>query len=408
MPRRVAQAEPARVFETVATADGAQLVLRRRPAAGAPIVFLPGLAANADLWDLPTVAGRDFEYRSLATLMHEAGHDIWLVNFRGHGGPEMLSTPPAGQADWSVDHFILYDLPAVLEHVQRSSGRRPFVVGASMGAMVLAGYLQGAVLVESPSAMIRADPLLAQRRNAAIGGAIFVEFPAALRWPRSLFDEYGNVRWQELARDWWRTDGDANYPFELLARSAWLETLIVDAGRVPLEWMRPSERSDSLFERFSPATAARLRAMKTSLTQAGLDLLGRITGHSQHRAEVILEGRARAIDHMKAGVLRQMGKSVRARAFVSDLGSPAHAYSEHYALLTAPLLVIAGGRDRIANAAVTREAFFERVCAVDKEFRLFEEFAHGEFEAAPRACERVYPGIADWIRNRNALADAAD
>lgn len=60
------------------------------------MIFLHGLAANAELWNLPeTEAGRR-RYRSLAALLHERGCDIWLANLRGHGAPHMLSEPPPG------------------------------------------------------------------------------------------------------------------------------------------------------------------------------------------------------------------------------------------------------------------------------------------------------------------------
>ncbi|MFO0838992.1 MAG: alpha/beta fold hydrolase [Phycisphaerae bacterium] len=390
-----------RVVESIPTADGARLSVVHRAADGPPVIFLPGLAVNAEIWDLPTIVGRDFVFRSLASVMHDAGYDVWLLNFRGLGAPDMPSAPPSNQADWCVDHFIALDLPAVVEHVGASRGQRPFVIGASMGAMVLAGYLEGVRIEGDPrSPRIVADACESEQRNAGLAGAVFVEFPAALRWPNSPFDDSGGVRWPEILRDWWRTDGDVNYPFELLARSAWLEALIDEAGRVPLQWMRTGDAAERIGRAISPKAAEQFRAAQTALVQAGLNVLSVFTGHSHHRAEVILEGRSKVMDHMKAGVLRQMGKSVRMRGFVSELGSPDYVYSEHYDQVRAPLLVVQGGRDRIANTAVVREVFFDAAHSADKEFMLFDDFAHGEFEAAPVAYERVYPRVLEWIRQR--------
>jgi len=62
--------------------------------------------------------------------------------------------------------------------------------------------------------------------------------------------------------------------------------------------------------------------------------------------------------------------------------------------------VVQGGRDRIANAEVTRTAFFERIPAADKRFLFYEEIAHGELEAAPIASEMVYPKIRAWLDER--------
>jgi pimeloyl-ACP methyl ester carboxylesterase len=390
-----------REIEYITTSEGARLAVKRRPGRGAPGIFLHGLGVNADLWDLPSITGPDYEYHSLASILSAAGYDLWLVNFRGHGAPHMLSLPPPALDDWSVDHFIVFDMPAGVEHVLAATGRRPFVVGASMGAMVLAGFAQGAQLIGGGAeAHIVADAELAARRAEQLAGAVFVEFPAALCWPSSACDASGRVNWKALLRDFLRTDADANYPFELLARWAWLQALIAEAGHVPLGWMR-GEGRQSWWTKLPPALADTLAEAQCKLVQGLLGVAGRFTGATNYRAEVLLQGRRYIVDHMKAGVLAQMAKSVRAKAFVSTLGSPDHVYSDNYANVSVPTLVVAGGRDRIANAAVTREVFFERIQARDKTFRLYPEIAHGEFEAAPIATAQVYPEIKSWLDDRD-------
>ena len=250
----------------ISTADGATLAARRRRGDGPPVLMLHGLAVNAALWDLPTIEGPGFVFRSLATELQERGYDVWLLNFRGHGAPSMLSRPPAGQSDWSLDEFVVFDLPAAIEHVRRETQRAPFVVGASMGSMVAAAWLTGLCRdadvprgaesagvkvsvspgVEAPvsggvdassrggagwpgAAALRIDPLAAAARQRSIAGVVLVEFPAALRWPRSMYDEAGRPRWDVLLREFWRNDGDANFPFEVLARLGWLEALVTAA-----------------------------------------------------------------------------------------------------------------------------------------------------------------------------------
>ena len=385
----------------VHTADGAQIAVKRRPTTGGtPVIFLHGLAVNADVWDLPEVRGEGFHYRSLASILHEAGYDIWLVNLRGHGAPRMLSEPPAGQDDWCVDHFVLFDLPAVVDRVLESTDRRPFVIGSSMGSMTLAGYVQGARLDGPGSGRhVVADAELARQRGDRLAGAVFVEFPAALRWPASLYDENGRLNWKSLLRDWPRAEGGANFAFELLARWSWLHALVDSAGEVPLDWLR-SEPGEPWWAGLPKPLAESLAAIEKSAVEAMLQLAGTFTGGTNYRAEVILRGRRHIVDQMKAGVLQQMSKSVRQRGFVSALGSPDHVYSDHYHLVTVPSLVIVGGRDRIANAEVTRELFHEKIRSADRAFRLYENIAHGEFEAAPIATELVYPGIKAWIAER--------
>jgi pimeloyl-ACP methyl ester carboxylesterase len=386
----------------VPTADGGRVALKRRPhPGGPPVIFIHGLAVNADLWDLPEVRGRDFHYRSLASLLHDAGYDIWLMNLRGHGAPRMLSEAPPGQTDWCVDHFILYDLPAVVAHVREATARRPFIIGASMGAMTLGGFVQGATLADGAAGPIVARPEVAQARQAQLAGCVFAEFPAALRWPDSLYDAHGRLKWPELLRNWRRCDGDVNYPFELLARAGWLLSLLKAAGGVPVHWMTP-RRPEPWYRSLPRAVASNCEQLERAVVQRALNWAGTFTGATSHRAEVLLHGRRFVLNSMKAGVLRQMTKCVRQGAFVSVLGSPDHVYSEYYHYIDLPTLVVHGKRDRIANAACTRSAFFDRLPAADKQFLLFDDIAHGELEAAPVASERVYPQIISWLAERRA------
>ncbi len=389
-------------------ADGARIALKRKGGAGCPVIFVHGLAVNADLWDIPPIDGPGFRFRSLPTVLHEAGYDVWLMNLRGHGSPPARSTPPEGQRDYCVDHFVLYDLPAAVAHVTAVTGRRPFVVGNSMGAMTAAAWLSGAMLTECEGAariVVSADA--ARRRQEAIAGAVLVEFPAALRWPRSLYDERGNLKWHELLTAWRQKDAGMNGSFELLARAGWLQAILQAAGEVRLDWLRPRGDAQPWWAELPRPISEVFDRMNAALL-AGV---GRFLEHHKggvvnfHR-ETLLKGLLPAVDHMKGGVLMQLAKSVRARSFVSCLGRPDCDYPEHYGKFAAPTLVVMGSVDRIANADVTRGVFFERISSADKTFYNFEGLAHGDFEYAPAACERVYPVIRDWLDVRAArLAD---
>jgi pimeloyl-ACP methyl ester carboxylesterase len=383
------------------TADGARIACKRKPGNGTPVIFVHGVAVNADLWDIPDIHTERFTFQSLPTLLQGAGYDIWIVNLRGHGAPHMLSTPPDGQSDWTLDHFIAYDLPAVVDHVRSTTRRRPWIIGNSMGAMTAAGYLQGASIVgEGEQPHVVADTGLARCRQDKILGAVLIEFPAALRWPSTLYDEHGNLKWRDLWEDASRTDGGVNYPFELMARSNVLQTIIKLNGAVPLRWMRKDPNAGAWRANLSRPARDALAWADEGMMEATRRFVAAFKGGVHFEPVMLNRGMLPALDDIKAGVIDQLGKCVRRRAFISGLGQPDHVYSDHYQNIECSLLLLSGGQDRIANADVAREAFFEQIRSQDKTLEGFPEIAHGEFEWSPIACEKVYPLIHNWIARR--------
>ncbi|HEU0035473.1 MAG TPA: alpha/beta fold hydrolase [Kofleriaceae bacterium] len=83
--------------------------------------------------------GRYFGARrdgSFAAALADAGHDVYVADFRGHG----RSTPPiAGPDDWSFDDLVELDLPAIVAAASQASGVRTAelaLVGHSLGGLV--------------------------------------------------------------------------------------------------------------------------------------------------------------------------------------------------------------------------------------------------------------------------------
>ena len=397
--------EQAATIEYIPTMDGARIACKRKPAAGPPVIILHGLAVNADIWDIPDLVGPDFTFRSLARELQLLGYDVWLMNLRGHGAPLMLSAPPPGQSDWTVDSFIAHDLPAVVEHVQNVTRQRPWLLGNSMGAMTIAGYLQGAAIVEENGGpCVVGDETLAHCRQDRVRGCVLLEFPAALRWPRSLYNESGGLNWEALWREWARADSGANYPFEAMARSWWLRMLLRTSGQIQLRWARSAFEPGVWRENLPQPLRDALDWSDRQVMNATRRFAEAFKGTKNFHPETFVNGLLQSADHIKSGVLEQLGDCVRQGAFVSGLGEPVYVYSEHYDRITCPVLLVLGGRDRIANAEICREVFFDRVSSGDKDVHVFDEIAHGDFEYAPIACEKVYPIICDWIAQRGVDA----
>lgn len=378
------------------TDDGADLALLRHAGTGPAVLLTHGIGTNAEIWDLQTVTTEAYTFKSLGTVLREAGFDVWMLHFRGRGSDEQRSHPPADLDDWHVDHHILYDVPAALRCIEQHRPGRPSVIGASMGAMVLAGYLQGARW-DAERGRITADPEVAAARQAKLSGAVLISLPAALRWPKSLYDAGGTLNLVEALRDALRGEAGSNYPLEALADAAWLETLIVAVGGLPLDQLRPSGVGESVLQCLPTRVANAWRAGERRIVQFILDRYGSATGSTNLKAEVLLRGRRYVTDAINPGTLRQMAKSVRARSFVSFLGTVDHDYAAHYDQIALPMMLAIGDRDRIADPSVTRAAFFERISSRDKTWLEVPNAGHGDLEITPLATRAVYPQVCAFV-----------
>jgi pimeloyl-ACP methyl ester carboxylesterase len=131
-------------LECVIAADGVRLAVHRLgPAAGQPVVLVPGTFSNATFWLGTRRVG-------LARLLAARGFDTWSLDPRGHG----MSERAASGVHWSCDRWGRADAPAVIRQATRH-GRHAVVVGHSAG---------GAALL---SALV-AEPDLTERVAAAV------------------------------------------------------------------------------------------------------------------------------------------------------------------------------------------------------------------------------------------------
>jgi pimeloyl-ACP methyl ester carboxylesterase len=176
------------------TADGWRLGIRRfcpeKPdPARLPVVLCHGLGLNGTFW---TIAGREH----LAKQLNARGYDVFVPDMRGSGASHRKGLPgrfnqrvlretpflEIGDGDWNVDDQIRYDVPAILDHVERTTGhRRVNWVGHSLGGMLMLAFLETspqsdriANFVAMGSTIVQAEypqtPML--RANRAIRGLL--------------------------------------------------------------------------------------------------------------------------------------------------------------------------------------------------------------------------------------------
>ncbi|CAB4011143.1 gastric triacylglycerol lipase isoform X1, partial [Paramuricea clavata] len=100
-----------------------------------PVVFLQhGLLADSACWVF------NFPETSLAFILADNGFDVWLGNSRGnrysrrntHLSPDCLKF-----WKWTFDAMAKYDLPATMDHIERTTGQDQLVyIGHSQGTLI--------------------------------------------------------------------------------------------------------------------------------------------------------------------------------------------------------------------------------------------------------------------------------
>jgi len=171
----------------IATADGWELAAHRyRPATPVPgrepVILCHGMLSNRFNVDLD--AGR-----SLARYLRGRGFDVWVMELRGHGASRRAGAARR-RFDWTLDDYVLGDLPAVLGYVRKATGaERVHWFGHSMGGMILyaacvspavTGAIRSAVLSDAPATFA---PLRARARVARLYGRLLPVVPPALVLP---------------------------------------------------------------------------------------------------------------------------------------------------------------------------------------------------------------------------------
>ena len=189
------------------TRDGWRLGVRhyrpRRPDPGKlPVVLCHGLGLNATFWTITD--------DHLPAQLAAAGYEVYVFDLRGSGENARMGscdrlnrflrqTPlrERGESSWTVDDLVRYDVPAVLEYVERDSGRRRVNwIGHSLGGMVMFPYLQLcpepdriANFVGMGSTIIQATTPQKQmlRANAGIRGILTLASAGRLGRPLAFF-----------------------------------------------------------------------------------------------------------------------------------------------------------------------------------------------------------------------------
>jgi len=161
----------------VSSEDGWELSLFRIPPAaaasaephyGTPVVLAHGTAINRYNFML---AGSN-----LARFLSDRGFDVWMPELRGDRSSRAPDARVWRRGEWNVDEMVRYDVPVLLDHIKRASGRdQVWWVGHSLGGIL--GYLAlqgsrsddiaGLVAIGSPGSYEHPSRLVVRSTKAA-------------------------------------------------------------------------------------------------------------------------------------------------------------------------------------------------------------------------------------------------
>ena len=135
------------------TRDGWRLGVRHyRPAhpdpGKLPVILCHGLGLNASFWTITD--------NHLPAQLCERGYEVYVFDIRGSGengrpGKDdrvnrflrQTLLRERGESSWTVDDLVRYDVPAILDYVERETGQtRVNWVGHSLGGMMMFPFLE--------------------------------------------------------------------------------------------------------------------------------------------------------------------------------------------------------------------------------------------------------------------------
>jgi pimeloyl-ACP methyl ester carboxylesterase len=189
------------------TQDGWRLGIRHyRPShpdpGKLPVILCHGLGLNATFWTITD--------NHLPAQLAERGYEVYVFDLRASGenarvgrndriNTFLRGTPfrERGESAWTVDDLVRFDVPAVLDYVQRETGQsRVNWIGHSLGGMMMFPFLELSPEPERIASFVGMGSTIIQattpqkdmlRANMAIRGLLHVASAGRLGRPLTYF-----------------------------------------------------------------------------------------------------------------------------------------------------------------------------------------------------------------------------
>ncbi len=102
---------------------------------GKPILLLHGFMESFHIWSV------------IDQHLYHEGYDVYLFNLRGHGNEEEKSRPKLSYSrktpTMGFDEIIAYDLPTIINFIQKKTKKKVTIIGHSMGGMSSRLFVSG-------------------------------------------------------------------------------------------------------------------------------------------------------------------------------------------------------------------------------------------------------------------------
>lgn len=378
------------VRESTLTRDHVELAYKHFPRPGAqPLLMVHGLAQNDRGYD-EAIA----EY-SMAKFFHSQGFDVWVGNCRGAGTPGFRSETPQGPHHWTVEDYALFDLPALVLGVRDKTGIAPFVIGHSLAAWALEGYLSG--LTRTITGTVRPSKLVREARRQEIKGVITIAGVYNLWWTHRLADAAKNPLKSSL--DFYKS----NYEMELISKVDLLYQVLPNLPSLPLGWI--GQIINAPLDKL-PWIGPKLKNLYSHLQEsaASTPLLSMFYYAPNTSPEVVRTHGIDGLEDLGPRLIEQLGNTLEHGMTLSYFHQqrPLNAFEYRNARrqLGVPMLFVAGGRDRLASAEMIYRDGYEMTETNDKEFLLNEEAGHLDILVGRNALEKTLTPMLRWLRSR--------
>lgn len=357
------------LFEVV-TEDGVTLRGKRYSNEGAmPVILMAGFAGNGFNYDLA------FEDCNMALYLARRGFDVWIANFRGTGREPYKSDRT--DTPHSIEDVAVYDAPALAAAVTERTGKKPVLVGHSMGGVICYGFLQGLKYVgEGGARRLEPDAELCRKRNDQVAAVVSVAGPTTFRWPVG-------------SKSYWLMGSP---PMRLLFSGLRpiLKMISTKAPHVPIE----------LFITTMLKVAPRTGQAILRLALVNFVNLNNTTPETF--VEAIISGGSDVsfiqTYQLVDAIVEQDFTGLTA---VEDTGSSVHNFSKSMDTITAPILFVAAENDAVDYRVLYSEGY-EKVSSDVKDYKCFIDFGHLDLLLGTEACRTVFPYVADWLEKIGA------